>query len=131
MLQGEHSAVLFTFIYLPLVIKIFVLSIFEWPLKTDFTVYIRGMIFGYQANVKHLDWFSLMAMSRSFFLTSRSILETVAVVRLVIWGRSTLLRLGLDPLKIDENKTKSDQTSMKNTLSKVRTLFVHITYKLV
>ena len=45
-----------------------------------------------------------MAMSRSFFLTSRSILETVAVVRLVIGGRSTLLRLGLDPLEIDENK---------------------------
>ena len=33
----EHSAILLTFIKLPLVIKIFVLSIFEWPLKTDFT----------------------------------------------------------------------------------------------
>ena len=31
-------AILFTFIKLPFVIKIFVLSIFEWPLKTDFTV---------------------------------------------------------------------------------------------
>ena len=30
MLQGEHSAILLTFIKLPLVIKIFVLSIFEW-----------------------------------------------------------------------------------------------------
>ena len=38
MLQGEHSAILLTFIMLPLVIKIFVLSIFEWPLKTGFTV---------------------------------------------------------------------------------------------
>ena len=38
MLQGEHSAVLSTFIKLPFVIKIFVLSIFEWPLKTGFTV---------------------------------------------------------------------------------------------
>ena len=38
MLQGEHSAILLTFIKLPFVIKIFVLSIFEWPLKTDFTV---------------------------------------------------------------------------------------------
>ena len=38
MLQGEHSAMLSTFIKLPIVIKIFVLSIFEWPLYTDFTV---------------------------------------------------------------------------------------------
>ena len=39
MLQGEHSAILSTFIKLQFVIKIFVLSIFEWPLKTGFTVY--------------------------------------------------------------------------------------------
>ena len=38
MLQGEHSTILSTFIKLPFVIKIFVLSIFEWPLKTGFTV---------------------------------------------------------------------------------------------
>ena len=38
MLQGEHSAILLTFIKLPFVMKIFVLSIFEWPLKTGFTV---------------------------------------------------------------------------------------------
>ena len=31
-------AILWTFIKLPFVIKIFALSIFEWPLKTDFTV---------------------------------------------------------------------------------------------
>ena len=37
MLQGEHSAILLTFIKLPFVIKIFVLSIFEWPLKTGYT----------------------------------------------------------------------------------------------
>ena len=30
MLQGEHSAILSKFVELPLVIKIFVLSIFEW-----------------------------------------------------------------------------------------------------
>ena len=39
MLQGEHSAILLTFIMLPFVIKIFVLSIFEWPFYTGFTVY--------------------------------------------------------------------------------------------
>ena len=38
MLQGEHSAILSIFIKLPIVIKICVLSIFEWPLKTGFTV---------------------------------------------------------------------------------------------
>ena len=38
MLQGEHSAILLTFIKLPFGIKIFVFSIFEWPLKTGFTV---------------------------------------------------------------------------------------------
>ena len=39
MLQGEHSALLLTFIKLPFVVKIFVLSIFEWSLYTGFTVW--------------------------------------------------------------------------------------------
>ena len=39
MLQGEHSAMLTTFIKLPFVIKIFALSIFEWLLKTG-VIYI-------------------------------------------------------------------------------------------
>ena len=38
MLQGEHSAILSTFIRLPFVIKNFVLSIFAWPFYTGFTV---------------------------------------------------------------------------------------------
>ena len=41
MLQGEHFAILSAFIKLPVAIKIFNLSIFEWPLKTGFTVVIR------------------------------------------------------------------------------------------
>ena len=36
----QHSATLLTFIKLPLVIKIFDLSIFEWPFYTGFTVVI-------------------------------------------------------------------------------------------
>ena len=40
MLQGEHSAILSTFIKLPFVFKIFILSIFEWPFYTSFTVYL-------------------------------------------------------------------------------------------
>ena len=39
MLQGEHSAILSAFIKLPFVIKIFVLSIFEWVFYTGFTAY--------------------------------------------------------------------------------------------
>ena len=41
MLQGEHSAILLTFIELPFVVTIFVLSIFEWPFYTGFTVYTK------------------------------------------------------------------------------------------
>ena len=42
--NGEHSAILPTFIKLPFVIKIFVLSIFEWPFYTGFTV-LSSMFF--------------------------------------------------------------------------------------
>ena len=45
--QGEHSAIPSTFIKLPFVIKIFILSIFEWMLKTGFTVGI--FIFSFHA----------------------------------------------------------------------------------
>ena len=38
MVQGEHSVILLTCIKLPFVIKTFVLSIFEWPFYTGFTV---------------------------------------------------------------------------------------------
>ena len=40
MLQGENSAIISTFIKLPFVFKTFVLSIFKWPLKTGFTVFL-------------------------------------------------------------------------------------------
>ena len=52
MLQGEHSAILSTFIKQPFVIKIF-LSIFEWPLKTGFTVYMYSMILSAQLYYIH------------------------------------------------------------------------------
>ena len=41
MLQREHSAILSTSIKLPFVIKTFVLSIFEWPFYTGFTVILH------------------------------------------------------------------------------------------
>ena len=39
--QREHSAILSTLIKPPFVIKAFVSSIFEWSLKTVFTVYLK------------------------------------------------------------------------------------------
>ena len=39
MLQGEHSAILLTFIKLPFVVKTIVLSFFEWLYYTGFTVF--------------------------------------------------------------------------------------------
>ena len=42
MLQGEHSAMLLTFIKLQFVFKIFIFSIFEWSFYTGFTVYGIG-----------------------------------------------------------------------------------------
>ena len=49
MLQGEHSAILSTFLKLPFVIKIFALSSFEWPFYTGFTV-ILTCVLGAQKN---------------------------------------------------------------------------------
>ena len=43
MLQWEHSALHLTFIKLPIVIKICVLFIFQWPFYTGFIVLIRLM----------------------------------------------------------------------------------------
>ena len=44
MLQRSISAILSTFIKLPFVFKTFVLSMFEWPLKTGFTVLPFGIL---------------------------------------------------------------------------------------
>ena len=45
MLPGEYSAILLTFIKLPFVIKIVVLSIFEWLFYTGFTVHVQPIAF--------------------------------------------------------------------------------------
>ena len=51
-LQGEHSAILSTFIELPFVIKIFVLSKFEGPFYTGFTVLaISKPIIGFKPGI--------------------------------------------------------------------------------
>ena len=41
----EHSAILSTFIKLPFVIKIFVLSNFEWLFYTGFTIYVMLTVY--------------------------------------------------------------------------------------
>ena len=59
MLQGEHSAILSTFIKLPFVIKIYVLSIFEWPFYTSFTVTgTRSVSNYYYSPISFFDNFS-------------------------------------------------------------------------
>ena len=44
MLQNAHFAILSTFIKLPFVIKIFVLSIFEWPFYTLSQILLYNVI---------------------------------------------------------------------------------------
>ena len=53
MLQGEHSATLLTFIKLQFVFKILVLSVFEWPFYTGFTVHNSSIIVFYVDQRKH------------------------------------------------------------------------------
>ena len=43
--EHEHAAILLTFIKQPFVFKTFVLSTFEWQLKTGFTVYKKNDLF--------------------------------------------------------------------------------------
>ena len=52
--KGEHSAILSTFIKLPFVMKIFILSIFEW-----FTVYQTIFVSICVCTEQHLDHFTL------------------------------------------------------------------------
>ena len=61
MLPLQHSAILLTFIKLSFVIKIFVLSIFEWPLYTGFTLYENQLrvliIYLFNLKRKHFDFY--------------------------------------------------------------------------
>ena len=69
MLQGEHSAILSTFIKLPFVIKIFVLSIFECLFKTGLTVYY----FLIMDQSEHLFWVfkRIISMGQFFSVLAR------------------------------------------------------------
>ena len=71
MLQGECSAILSTLIKLLFVIKIFVLSMFKWVLKTGFTVflyissYMQGFLWSVFQNEKEKSLKRLSDMQNS------------------------------------------------------------------
>ena len=54
-----HSAILFTFIKLPFVIKIFALSIFEWPFYTYFIVQLSLIEVIFVCDISCTDNFDL------------------------------------------------------------------------
>ena len=61
MLQRELSVILLTFIKLPFVIKIFVLSIIEWPFYTGFIVMdLNFKVQGTTAVLSNLRYFFFM-----------------------------------------------------------------------
>ena len=60
--QGDYSAILLTFIKLPFVIRIFVISIFECPFYTGFTAHVFSFcfdeinIYGQSSMGRRIDW---------------------------------------------------------------------------
>ena len=57
-IAGKHSAILSTFIKLPFAVNIiFVLSIFEWPLTTGFTVLVWCLLQSCQPRVTLISCF--------------------------------------------------------------------------
>ena len=68
-IAGEHSAIVLTFIIykLPFVIKTFVLSIFEWPLKAGFTVFACWEILIFFSILSSADFFSKFTFSNNSF----------------------------------------------------------------
>ena len=66
MLQGEHFAILSTFIKLPFVIKIFVLSIFEWLFYIGFTVKLQW----FKQVVEEQPWSSFLVKLRPHVVPS-------------------------------------------------------------
>ena len=65
---SEHSAILLTFMKLPFAIKAFVVSIFEWPLKTDFTVSLSTLIyscffFSFLYQINFSSWIKMLGIA--------------------------------------------------------------------
>ena len=81
MLQGEHSEMLSSFIKLPFVFKTFVLFIFEWPLKTGFTVsqiYLLKLklIVSYRTEYVFIKDSGVKKINQMFFVACSSFLST-------------------------------------------------------
>ena len=58
--KREHFAILSTYINLPFAIQIFVLSIFEWPFYTGFTVFLSLNVVFILANIADHDEMQLL-----------------------------------------------------------------------
>ena len=67
MLQREHSPILSTFIKPPIVIKIFFLSNFEWPIYTGFTLALTYIVLSMENDMQIV--FSLL----EHFITQTSL----------------------------------------------------------
>ena len=95
MLLGEHSAILLTCFRLPFVIKILVLAILEWPLKTGFTVHIvhihflRMSVFGFNESVR---------------------LKPASRVIVISWNIQILQIVNLAVILFRENNESTDQS---------------------
>ena len=59
MVQREPYAILLTFIKLSFVFKTYVLFIFEWPLKTGFTVYLHNSLVW--RSTKMANWYKVLS----------------------------------------------------------------------
>ena len=77
----EHSAILLTCIKLPSVFKTLVLSIFEWPLKTGFTVFV-DFVKSWFCNIVIcvLSSFAIMSQERESWLFHLILLLSVALI---------------------------------------------------
>ena len=124
MLQGGHSSILLTFIKLPFVIKIFVLSIFERRFYTGFTVFacwVIFMLFLSSADFLILTFsknsFRNMSECQTFWIQIRTDLYSVGPDL----GQNCLLRLSAD------NKIVFDQKRVKcppKTKEPVHVIFI-------
>ena len=96
----EHSAILSTFIKLPFVIKIFVLSIFEWPFITGFTLSFLQVV------MTIIALFCVDKFGRRKFLLTGAILMGISILTLGIVCRFE--QSGIP------SKSCIDQTNCKN-----------------
>ena len=95
MLQGEHSAILSTFIRLPFVIKIFILYNFESPFCTGFTVGKKVLFLFPLISHFEICYFGILFIktSQSFFKKLKDTFELHHAENHSFRGRSLLKAL--------------------------------------